>query len=501
MNLLLAFHIPIPSPHLSIVFALSLGICAFLTWLVLKNQRNFGVDLPDGGRKSHAGAISRLGGLPIFITMTMGLIYTPFGVQQGAAYIDQWWPIVVCLVIIFTIGFADDLKPLGARVKLLGQVGAACILYAAGYSIDFLTHPTNGEHIALGWWAFPITIFWLVAIPNIINLIDGMDGLAGGFGLFMCLTLGVVGHFSGMPDIVMMSAVMAGALGGFLFFNFPPAKIFLGDGGAYLIGFFIAALSLASSHKGTIVGSLLVMIVAMGIPILDTAFAIARRAVRGVPLFKADAEHIHHRLILLGYSKGQALLVLYIACVILSLGGITILLSRGFTAVIAGAALVVVALVAARYLGYIRSWSMVRRQMRVALTHRRDLEYIRAYGRLLEMEALRTQTREEFSHLLMHAIGRAGFDPMPADSVATISVPAGEKWIWHLGFNAEAKDRNLALRHAGELAEAVALGLERWQDLPGLKLIAREATPDTSPAEPNNHSLPTDRKTAPHAET
>ena len=190
-----------------------------------------------------------------------------------------------------------------------------------------------------------------------------MDGLAGGFGLFLCLTLGVIGHFAQMPDVVMASAVMAGALAGFLFFNFPPAKIFLGDGGAYLIGFFVASLSLASSHKGAIVGALLVMIVALGIPILDTTFAILRRAVRGVPLFRADAEHIHHRLILLGFTQGQALLVLYISCAVLSLVGISILLSRGFSTVMVGAALVILALIAARYLGYVRSWRSVRQSV------------------------------------------------------------------------------------------------------------------------------------------
>ncbi len=459
------------------VFAGALILCSVLTWLVLRQAGSLAMDLPDGGRKSHTRAIPRLGGLPIFITLVAGMCYTPFGVQSGFAFIDEWWPIVLCHFIIFSIGFADDVKPLGARVKLVGQIGAACILFASGYSIDFLTNPIDGNHVSIGWLSFPVTIFWLIAIPNIINLIDGMDGLAGGFGLFMSLTLGVVGHFSGMPDIVMMSAVMAGALSGFLLFNLPPARIFLGDGGAYLLGFFIASLSLASSQKGTIMGALLVMIVALGIPILDTTFAILRRAVRGVPLFKADAEHIHHRLILLGYSKSQALLLLYVACAVLSLGGITILISRGLAIVIAGAGMCLAALLAARYLGYVRSWRTVRAQLSLALQHRRELQFVRAYGRLLEVEALRFATPEEFSELLMLALRRTGFLAKPNDGAATIAVPLGNDFLWHLGLSADYADTNLARRHAEELAEGVAIAVERWERVPGIQVSPRNPTP------------------------
>ena len=495
--MLLAIKIPIPSAHLCAVFAVSVALCTGLTWLLLRRQTKLGTDRPDGGRKAHGRVVSRLGGLPIFITMVAGLIYAPFGVRHGEPFIDNWWPIILSTCIIFSIGLADDLKPLGARVKLVGQLAAAGILFAAGYSIDVLTHPTRGDQFALGWLSLPVTLFWLVSIPNIINLIDGMDGLAGGFGLFLCLTLGVVGHFAGMPDVVIMSAVMAGAILGFLFFNFPPAKIFLGDGGAYLIGFFIAALALASSHKGTIVAALLVIVIALGVPILDTSFAIMRRAIRGVPLFKADAEHIHHRLILLGYSNEQALLVLYITCAILSVGGITILLTRGMTTVIAGAAVAVIGLIAARYLGYIKSWSTIRSQIRHALSNRRDLEYVRAYARVLDMEALRAASLKEFVAILHQALDRCGFrrdDPLAG---RFISVPVGQDLVWIAGMKDRHADKNLARRHLEALSEAIAIALERWPELPGIKLIHRdslvEESSKTQPlvpavAPPTNHA-------------
>jgi UDP-GlcNAc:undecaprenyl-phosphate/decaprenyl-phosphate GlcNAc-1-phosphate transferase len=492
--MLLALRIPIPSPHLCAVFAASVVLCTLLTWLLLRYVKKLGVDQPDGGRKSHSRAILRLGGLPIFITLVVGFIYTPFGVRHGEPFIDNWWPIILALFIIFSIGLADDIKPLGARVKLMGQLSAAGILFGAGYSIDVLTHPTQGTQFALGWLALPVTVFWLVAIPNIINLIDGMDGLAGGFGLFLCITLGVVGHFAGMPDVVILSAVMAGAILGFLFFNFPPAKIFLGDGGAYLIGFFIAALSLASSQKGTIIAALLVIIVALGVPILDTSFAILRRAIRGVPLFKADAEHIHHRLILLGYTKEQALLVLYIACAVLSAAGITILLTRGLTAVIATAALAVFGLLAARYLGYVRSWSALRAQVRQAMANRRELEYVRAHSHLLGIEALRVGSEEEFVPLLHQAITRCGFRLDDPSAGRFVAVPVGPMQVWQAGLKDRHADRNLAHRHLEVLAESLELALERWPVLPGIHLVMRDGMSEplnATPAPVTEASSPT----------
>ncbi|MGC4095634.1 MAG: MraY family glycosyltransferase [Nitrospira sp.] len=330
------------------------------TLIVLWKKGNLGIDKPDKRRKHHSAPISRFGGLPIFIALSVG--YVALSLRQPE-FARQWMPIILCNVIIFAVGFIDDLRPLGARIKLLGQVGAALILYAQGISIDGLSNPFGPGYFSLGWLSLPLTVLWLVAIPNIINLIDGMDGLATGFGMFLCVTLAFVGHYAAMPDVALMATVMAGALAGFLIFNFPPARIFLGDGGAYMIGFFIASASLRSSHKGTVVASLLVMLIALGVPILDTLFAIVRRALRGLPIFRADAEHIHHRLILLGFSKAKALVALYSICLVLSITGISIFWSRGLSLPISGAVVCLLGLALARYLGYVKRWRDVRQQL------------------------------------------------------------------------------------------------------------------------------------------
>lgn len=470
--------IPRPSTINILTFVGAIALSAVITALVLQKGSRWGMDQPDDRRKRHDAPIPRLGGLPLFITLMAGFVAMEIRFEE---FFTRWMPLIVTNVIIFAVGFVDDLKPQGARVKLVGQLGAATILYALGLSIDTLTNPFGTEHMDLGWWSFPVTLLWLVAIPNIVNLIDGMDGLATGFGVFMCLTLAFVGHYAGNPEVVVISVVMGGALSGFLFFNFPPARIFLGDGGAYLIGFFIASVSLFTSNKGTVVASLLVVIVALGVPILDTLFAIIRRAIRGVPIFRADAEHIHHRLITLGFSKTRALVAIYSICLVLSLIGISIFWSRGFSLPIAGAALFLLGLGAARYLGYVKSWRDLRSQWRGALSRRRDMLYCGTYGRMLEWEAERCATVGEFVPILRLGLERMGLHAHPEPALMPVRIPL----VNHLTaviYVPKTKDENERwLAKADLLTSALNLATERWGALPGLEFV------DESPPSPSTN--------------
>ncbi|MDB6006754.1 MAG: glycosyl transferase family 4, partial [Prosthecobacter sp.] len=387
--------------EMAFYFGGALLVAAMGTWYIVKRGGRIGLDEPDSRRKLHEKAIPRLGGAPIFLAVAVASLVA--GYIGGLGW-SRWLPLAVCNALIFSVGFVDDLKALGAKVKLIGQIGTALILYSMGVSIDMLSNPFGDGALALGWWSLPLTMIWLVSIPNIVNLIDGMDGLAGGFGLFLCLTLAFLGYYGNQPDVLIVSLAMAGALAGFLIFNLPPAKIFLGDGGAYLIGFFIASVSLFTSNKGSVIGALLVVIIALGVPILDTLFAIIRRAIRGVPIFNADAEHIHHRLILLGYSKGRALAAMYAVCLALSLVGLSILMIKGSALPIIGALLFLLALGAARYLGYVRRWSQFRTQINEAMERRRQREFFRAYGRVLDFEVERCADLHSFAILFQHGL-------------------------------------------------------------------------------------------------
>ncbi len=441
----------------------ALVVAALGTWWMVNRGGSIGLDQPDNRRKLHEKAIPRLGGAPIFLAVALASLVA--GSIGGLGW-SRWLPLALCNALIFSIGFIDDLKPLGAKVKLIGQIGTALILYALGVSIDMLSNPFGDGALALGWWSLPLTLLWLVSIPNIVNLIDGMDGLAGGFGLFLSLTLAVIGYYGGQPDVVVVSLSMTGALAGFLIFNLPPAKIFLGDGGAYLIGFFIASVSLFTSNKGSVIGALLVIIIALGVPILDTLFAIIRRAIRGVPIFNADAEHIHHRLILLGYSKGGALAAMYSIFLALSLVGLSILMSKGIALPVVGAFLCLLALGAARYLGYVRSWSNLRSQLSEVMERRRQREYFRAHGRILDFEVERCDDLAAFAIQLAHALERMGLKTSPAANTMTeeLRLPTGQRCTIH--HPKDQTNRHEWTLRLDTLVPALERCVERWGQLP-----------------------------------
>ena len=463
----------------------SLLLSALCTWLLVRYRSSWGLDTPDQNRKLHDRPVSRLGGLGIFITLCAGFLVMELRFPD---FLQRWAPVIISNCIIFAIGFADDIRPLGARLKLVGQLGTATILYALGVSIDELSNPFGEGHFMLGWWSLPVTLLWFIAVPNIVNLIDGMDGLATGFGLFLCTTLAFVGHYSGKPEVVTVAMIMGGALAGFLIFNFPPARIFLGDGGAYLLGFFIASVTVFTSSKGSVIAALLVVIVALGVPILDTLFTIIRRALMGVPLFRADAEHIHHRLILLGFSKTRALIAIYAVCLALSLVGISIFWSKGLSLPIAGAALVLLALASARYLGYVKSWRDLRQQFNAALSRRRDMLYAQAYGRVLEWEAERCKEPNEFSSLLMLGIDRLGLKLGPEAGFETVrlTLVTGLVCEVHVPGSSQSRARWGAI--AETLVPALNHATERWGALPGLTFA--NTAPEEKPA------LPSARKTS-----
>lgn len=458
-------------PELTVYYVLALIVALVGTLYIVGRKGTIGLDAPDGRRKHHEKPISRLGGAPIFAALVIGSV-----VMLGLDRVrwGEYGALMLCNLLIFSVGFFDDLKALGARVKLVGQIGVALILYSLGISIDMLSNPFGEGALHLGWWSLPITLFWLVAIPNIINLIDGMDGLAGGFGLFLSLTLAFVGYVGGHAEVMLLSVLMAGALTGFLFFNFPPARIFLGDGGAYLIGFFVASVSLKSSQKGSVIAALLVIVIALGVPILDTFFAILRRSIRGVPIFSADAEHIHHRLILLGYSKGRALVAMYCVCLVLSLVGISILLTKGVALPVAGAVFFLLAIGAARYLGYVKSWSKLRDQVAEALDRRKRLEHIRVHARVLEFDIEKCVSLEEFSDLLGHRFRWIGFKTAPSDLTHPVLLPmkGGTKVVLHCPVNdgLETDWFNRADAFSGLFERC----LERWGTLPSFVIPGPE---------------------------
>src|SRR5262245_20988434 len=217
--------------------------------------------------------------------------------------------IVGSSLAMFALGLWDDIGSLGAKRKLLGQILIASVVCNFGVGIETFKIPFTDKISSLGSWGGVITIAWLVSMTNLINLIDGVDGLAGGICLMLMTLLAYVGHQSGNLELV--ASGMVGALLGFLWFNFPPARIYVGDGGAYFLGFQIGLFTIVNSQKGTILPALVAPLFVLALPILDTSLAILRRGLRGLPVFRPDRKHIHHRLIDMGLSRRKVVLSLY----------------------------------------------------------------------------------------------------------------------------------------------------------------------------------------------
>ncbi len=375
--------------------------------VILFAKRGIGLDDPNESRKRHTEPIPRLGGVPLMLALLLGVAII-LAIEPHRA--SRWAPILLGCLLMFGLGLWDDLKSLGAKRKLIAQILIASLVHWLGLGIERVSYPGGGWSVELGALAsYGATVFWLITVPNIINLIDGFDGLAGGLGMFMAVTLGIVGILSEQLAVAWFAFTMAGALLGFLVFNFPPARIFLGDGGAYLIGFFIASLSLLGSHKGSIGAVLLVTIVALGVPMLDTTFALCRRALRGFPIFHADDEHFHHKLENLGFSKRRILLGVYGVCVVLSLLGLSIFWSQGRTLPIGIGAIFMLAVIGLRYFHLVGSWEDVRRKLTRVITRRGEVRYALLQAQLLEIEVERCRSAQEFWAIFETTMRRVGF--------------------------------------------------------------------------------------------
>jgi UDP-GlcNAc:undecaprenyl-phosphate GlcNAc-1-phosphate transferase len=400
-------------------FLLGWVISVLLTPSVIRIcHRGIGMDDPNETRKTHSVPIPRLGGAAIVIASLAGLALN-FWIDPKATV--NWAPLLVGSVLMYGLGLWDDLKPLGAKRKLIGQILIASLVWWMGLSIDKVTYPGARWSVHLEESSYFVTVFWLIAVPNIINLIDGFDGLAGGLGLFLSVTLGIVAIHNEQLEVAYYAFTIAGALMGFLVYNFPPARIYLGDGGAYLIGFTIAALSLNSSNKGSVAAVLLVTIVALGIPILDTTFAMLRRALRGYPIFHADDEHFHHRLERLGLTKQRALMAFYGIAVVFSLLGLSIVWSQGRTLPVAIGAVFVMAIVALRYFHQVGTWNDFWRKTRRTLSRRDQVRYALLQAQVLELELDRCESAEQFWSIFDDVMRRVGFTK-PGEAAAEVTV-------------------------------------------------------------------------------
>ena len=306
------------------LFFLLLG--CLTSWLVIHlcvlSGMGQGDDADPQHHHTHTGVIPRVGGLGIMMgfSITYLLCFIYLDARDNKSLIH--YGIFVGAAASFLLGFIDDFHPLGAKVKLLSQIIIGVIVHQCGLSIETITIPFTDVVVQFGFFSMWVTVIWIVAIMNLINLIDGLDGLAGGIGLLLMGLLGFLAYESGVAISFVLALGMVGSIFGFLFHNFPPAKVYMGDSGAYLIGFVIAALSLLNSEKGTVLAALIAPVLALALPIADVLFAMLRRGINGLPIFRPDRGHIHHRLRRAGLSRQKTIAVLYAISLFALLGGL-----------------------------------------------------------------------------------------------------------------------------------------------------------------------------------
>jgi len=391
----------------AVAFLLSLLCGTVLTPFVRRLAHRFGVlDHARSSRKIHGKPIPRLGGIAIVVAfyaplVTLLLVHT----EVGRLFLEERDHVIGLFIggiAIALLGLYDDLHGANAWKKFVVQFVVAGLLYRWGFRIEAIANPL-GATISLGWASVPFTMVWIVGVINALNLIDGLDGLAGGVALVAVTTTFLVSIQRGHPVMMLFSSALAGAILGFLVYNFNPASIFMGDTGSMFLGFVLSTTAIQTNQKASTAVAVLIPAIALGLPIIDTLLAIARRAVRGRPLFQADKEHIHHRLMAAGLSHRQTVLVLYGFCVLLGAGALVLTYASNAQAALLLLVLALVALVFLRSLGFMRFGDVSARA-----ADRKRNRALRAAVRPLGRRLQRVHLVDDFRTIMTEALAIFG---------------------------------------------------------------------------------------------
>src|SRR6186997_86550 len=299
--------------HLEVVWGaiLAAAIVVLLTPAVGGMARLLGVVDEPGGRRVNRSTVPRLGGLALFFGIFVpALAFLPLGRETKG--------LLLGMAVATTVGAIDDFRGLVWWEKLGGQIAAAAIPTGFGIWVHRFTFPILGVHALPEWVGVPLTIAWIVAIMNMVNFLDGLDGLAAGVCAISGGTFCLIALSLGRPDTAILAAIVLGACVGFLRHNFYPARIFMGDSGALLLGFVLATLAIQGLLKTAATVALFFPLFVLAIPIVDTSFVFAKRLKYRQPLYTADRTHLHHRFVNIGFSQRRAALYMYAWCAVLA---------------------------------------------------------------------------------------------------------------------------------------------------------------------------------------
>ena len=395
------------------VFFLSLLFAFVLTRFVRDFATAYGwVAVPTQERQVHSSPLPRLGGVAIFISFSLSVAIAVALVWhnprwQSAFSAKTLLTILVPASLVFLLGVYDDIHGVGPYFKFSIQAAAASMLFAGGLRIVDI--PVLFGHHSLPWFAgLPFTVLWVLAITNAFNLIDGLDGLAAGSALFSTLVAFVVALLNGPSLVTVMTIALAGAILGFLRYNFNPATIFLGDSGSLFIGFLLSALALEGAQKAPTIVAVAIPVVSFGLPILETSLSIIRRLISGRPVFTADREHIHHKLMQHGLTHRQVVILLYGVSAIFALLSLFLLWPTGSSLGLVLAVLGIGVWIGVQHLGYLEFGELARVAQRT-LDQRQIVINNLAIRRATE-ELKVARDYEQVRRILLAAFGSNDFD-------------------------------------------------------------------------------------------
>ena len=354
---------------MTVIFLGTFFLALLLAFVLTRYVRNFAfargwVAVPTQERHLHSSPLPRLGGVAIFLSFSCSL--------GAAALMSLKYPrlhpaftsktlltILAPATLVFLLGVYDDIRNAGPYLKFAVQGLAGCMLFAGGLRIVSIP-AFFGPHELPWYLGLPLTVLWVLAITNAFNLIDGLDGLAAGSALFSTLVAFVVALLNGPSLVVVMTIALAGAILGFLRYNFNPATIFLGDSGSLFIGFVLSAMALAGAQKAPTIVAVAIPVVSFGLPILETALSIVRRLIGGRPVFTADREHIHHKLLQHGMTHRQVVIILYGVSAIFAMLSLFLLWPTGSSLGLVLAVLGIGIWIGVQHLGYLEFGEIAR---------------------------------------------------------------------------------------------------------------------------------------------
>jgi UDP-GlcNAc:undecaprenyl-phosphate GlcNAc-1-phosphate transferase len=428
-------------------------VVILLTPLVIRLARRVrAMDRP-GVRAVHRKPTPRIGGVAIFPAAMLLIVLVLFqGNVIGQAFRGLWLQLLTLLgsaTFIFVIGLVDDLRGLPARLKFLAELAAAGALCLAGIYINTIAI-TDTFILRTGSWGCLVTLLWVVGITNAVNLSDGLDGLAAGVSAVACGVIAIFAIHSSMAVLAVLMLALAGSLCGFLVFNFNPAKIFMGDCGSLFIGFMIAASSVLCIAKTAALVGLAWPALALGIPIFDTLFSMMRRFLDRRSLFAPDRGHFHHRLLDLGLHQRHAVIVIYVATLVLTGLGLFMLIGNDIDSLIVFGCLLFLIVLLFRVVGAVRLRETLARLRAISACSRRErqeraaFEHLQLRFRQIEDSAQRwgaiceAAQRLELAWVSLRVTGRDGSSstsiwrrsdtPPKSSRIIIMSLPVEDAW-------------------------------------------------------------------------